>query len=108
MEKYSWYTGKETKKSWILGYRYYSRVEPDECGYFAEHNYRSLRKGGHTHNHLYNVALRKVFRSKNRRDVSNNEKRHFRKVWEMNLKISYHNSFCEFMEARAKKIKEGM
>lgn len=54
-------------------------------------------KGGHTHNHLYNVANRKVFSSKNRRKVPNNIKKQFVQTFYENLNLNYNRSFCEFI-----------
>lgn len=90
MKTFSWYNIPDIHNG---GYQ----VMQEEC--YCVYS-KPNRKGGHTHNHLYNVALRRIYRSKNARDVTNAEKKHFRTVWEMNLKLNYHNSFCEFMKAR--------
>ena len=42
-------------------------------------------KGGHTHNHIYNVCNRILFRSKNVRQIDPTQKQKFREVFEMQV-----------------------
>lgn len=47
--------------------------------------YKPNRKGGHRHNHIYNVCNRILFRSKNVRQIDPTQKQKFREVFEMQV-----------------------
>lgn len=47
-------------------------------------HFKPVMKGGHTHNHCFNVENRKVFRSKRQRKIDPKNKARFVSIWEQN------------------------
>ena len=47
--------------------------------------YKPNMKGGHRHNHIYNVCNRITFRGKNSRKVASDDKKHFVQVFWANI-----------------------
>lgn len=87
MKKYSWYT-EDHSKAWYEGepplYRVVcSLLHPEElmCSAYFKPN----RKGGHTHNHLFNVLTRTLFRGRHHGNVPRDRKAEWREIALINL-----------------------
>lgn len=55
--------------------------------------YKSLMKGGHRHNHIYNVCNRILFRSKSGRKICIENKQEWREIFEVQV-FGGMNPFC--------------
>lgn len=64
------------------GYKAY--VNGEFQGFYTR-DYRQNMKGGHRHNHIYNVCNRITFRGKNSRQVASDDKKHFVQVFWANI-----------------------
>lgn len=82
--KKTWH-GKRLKKCW-------SSYASWECCTIAElkdaEGVGHRMKGGHTHNHLYNVCHRVIFRCKSARHIDRKDKECFVKVFHMNIRLN--------------------
>ena len=79
------YHGKRLKKLWAdyaNADKYFSIAELKDFEY-AGHR----MKGGHRHNHIYNVCNRIVFRGKSARRVGHDEKKHFVEIFWSNIRL---------------------
>lgn len=75
----------------------YSVLPKEERGYkaykegefqgFLTHDYRPNMKGGHRHNHIYNVCYRITFRGKYRKCLSREDKKHFVENFWANIRL---------------------
>lgn len=67
------------KFSWHKFYKFPTgHTLRSEC----EYPYKPPRKGGHRHNHIYNVCNRILFRSKSGRKICIKNKREWREIFE--------------------------
>jgi hypothetical protein len=66
-----------------LGYKAY-RKDGTWMGFWTD-DYRPNLKGGHRHNHIYNVCNRILFRSKNARQIDPTQKQEWRKTFEIQV-----------------------
>lgn len=78
--------------------KHYSILPKEKRGYKAYRNdgtwmgfwtddYRPNMKGGHRHNHIYNVCFRITFRGKKSRQVASDDKKHFVQVFWANIEL---------------------
>ena len=79
MKKFSWHTTKKSKNGMYYGIGLYNLDE----GLFVK--YKPNMKGGHRHNHIYNVCNRILFRSKNARQIDPTQKQEWRKTFEIQV-----------------------
>lgn len=89
MKKFSWYT--IVHPDWQEGQSPLFRlvgpaILPDE--HTCDIYYKPNRKGGHTHNHIYNKCHKHIFRSKQaRKNVDRKDKPEFVRIFHMNLEL---------------------
>ena len=87
MKKFSWYTTEETTFD-CVGQKFYRVCVDGEpiIGFYPY--YKPNRKGGHTHNHIYNKCHKHIFRSKQaRKNVDRKDKPEFVRIFHMNLEL---------------------
>jgi len=79
------YHGNRLKKWWA------DYANADGCFSISElkgfENAGHRMKGGHRHNHIYNVCNRIVFRGKSARHVGHDEKKHFVEIFWANIRL---------------------
>lgn len=116
MMKFSWYTIPERMTKLETVYQYaVDRFIPyriDKSGFgsyihikkgtFVVHEdggckrYKPNMKGGHRHNHIYNVCHKHVFRSKlSRKNIDREDKKEFVRVFYLGLRLNH--NFGEFL-----------
>jgi hypothetical protein len=88
MKKFSWYT--IVHPDWQEGESPLFRlvgpaILPDE--HTCDSYYKPNRKGGHRHNHIYNVCNRITFRGKKSRRVKTNDKKYFVSIFWENIAL---------------------
>ena len=94
MKNFSWHSEPGTAPHWYkihgwLPNRYLPIVMFGDSIPF----YKPNRKGGHRHNHIYNVCNRILFRSKNGRKICIENKREWREIFELQV-FGGMNPFC--------------
>lgn len=90
MRMFSWYTDKVPHISTYLNgapKKRYLVVDGIAVIGRAVMNYKPNRKGGHTHNHIYNKCNKHIFRGKNARKIDRKDKPEFVRVFYMNLEL---------------------
>ena len=91
MKEFSWYTDEKPNISTYLNgapkKRYLVVDGIAVIGRCVMH-YKPNRKGGHTHNHVYNKCHKHIFRSKQaRKNVDRKDKPEFVRIFHMNLEL---------------------
>lgn len=74
------------------GYKAIRKKDGLWMGFYTD-NFYPNRKGGHRHNHIYNVCNRILFRSKNGRKICIENKREWREIFELQV-FGGMNPFC--------------
>lgn len=88
MKIFSWYTDKVQHVSTYLNgapKKRYLVLDGIVVVGRAVMHYKPNMKGGHRHNHIYNVCNRITFRGKNSRQVASDDKKHFVQVFLANI-----------------------
>ena len=90
MREFSWYTDEKPSISTYLNgaskKRYLVVDGIDVIGRAVMH-YKPNMKGGHHHNHIYNVCNRITFRGKKSRRVKPNDKKYFVSIFWENIAL---------------------
>lgn len=90
MRKFSWYTDDKPDISTYLNgapKKRYLVVDGIDVIGRAVVNYTPNMKGGHRHNHIYNVCNRITFRGKKSRRVKREDKKYFVKIFWANIAL---------------------
>lgn len=90
MKIFSWYTdGKPYISTYLNGApkKRYLVVDGIDVVGRAVMNYKPNMKGGHRHNHIYNVCNRITFRGKKSRRVNPDDKKYFVKIFWANIAL---------------------
>ena len=94
MKKFSWYSEPGLAPHWYKIYGWLpNRYLPIVMFGDSIPIYKPNRKGGHRHNHIYNVCNRILFRSKTRRKICIENKREWRETFEAQV-FGGMNPFC--------------
>ena len=90
MREFSWYTDENPDISTYLNgapKKRYLVVDGIAVIGRAVMHYKPNRKGGHRHNHIFNVCYRITFRGKKSRRVKPNDKKYFVSIFWENIAL---------------------